>query len=92
MFILDLSVYLLSYLKAETITAQKGSLTFTTRVSQRCLRDGPRPWEGVGRRHDHGARLENVFNITELMRLREGKDSARWFPSWLLIPRQSPAR
>lgn len=33
-----------------------------------------------------GAWIENVFNITELMRLGEGKDSPRWFPSWLLIP------
>lgn len=42
--------------------------------------------EGRTRR---GAQLENVFNITELMRLEEGRDSPRWFPRWLLIPRQS---
>lgn len=92
MFILDLSVYLLSYLEAETITAKKGSLTFTTRVSQRCLRDGLLPWEeGRPQRHNRGAQLKNVFNIIELMRLYEGKDSTPWFPSWLLIPSQSLA-
>lgn len=42
------------------------------------------PWEeGRTRR---GAQIENVFNITELMRLEEGRDSPRWFPNWLLIP------
>lgn len=83
-FILDLSVYLLSYLRARTIRAKKGALT------EMLLRWVLLAWEeGRTRR---GGWLENVFNITELMRLEEGKDSPHWFPSWLLIPRQSPGR
>lgn len=73
MFILDLSVYLHRYLKAETITAKKGSRTLTVRVSQRYLRDVLLLWEEAGRRETE--RGKNVFNITELMRLYEGKDS-----------------
>lgn len=49
MFILDLSVYLLSYLKAQTITAKRGSLPFTAGLSQRCLCDGPRSAREAGR-------------------------------------------
>lgn len=62
-FILDLSVYLLSYLEAETITAQKGSLTFTPRLSQRCLWDGLLPRRRAARRHSRGVRPKNVLNV-----------------------------
>lgn len=68
MFILDLSVYLLSYLKAETITAKRGSLPFMQGSHRGACALGcgaareaaePRPANPAG----------NVFNIMELMRL-----------------------